>query len=332
MKFKGSVMRNVVMAGLAVGLLASCGGATQVEAFEPKRIIAFGDENSVIDDTATPNNGRKYTINGIKYQADGTTPVVPTTLNCAANPIWIQILGGTYNMQFNECRDPATTGVQPSRILAVSGAKVSDLAAQIKKFTDSDTFSTNDLSTLLIGTNDIRAVYDSSLADPSLSSDALKAAAGAAGTAAGAEVIKLANLGTKVIVSTLPNLGSSAFAYSEELARPGQGRGQLLSDLTAEFNTRLRLKLEEVPNGGRSVGLVLADDLVRTLVLFPSTYSLSNVTTAACTVDLFQCTVLTLPTGVGPSAYLWADGLHLGPNGHSRIGDQAVTRARNNPF
>ena len=32
------------------------------------------------------------------------------------------------------------------------------------------------------------------------------------------------------------------------------------------------------------------------------------------------------------SLFLWADPTHLGPNAHSTIGQQAVSRAHSNPF
>ncbi len=49
MNFKVNVMRSAAAAGLSVVMLASCGGGTQIESFVPARVIAFGDEASLIE-------------------------------------------------------------------------------------------------------------------------------------------------------------------------------------------------------------------------------------------------------------------------------------------
>ncbi|MEN9418641.1 MAG: hypothetical protein RI988_2261, partial [Pseudomonadota bacterium] len=49
-----------LLAGAAV-LLASCGGGTsQIQAFQPPRLVAFGDEASALG-----ANGRKYAVNAL---------------------------------------------------------------------------------------------------------------------------------------------------------------------------------------------------------------------------------------------------------------------------
>ena len=59
-------------------LLASCGGGDRVGTFIPGRLIAFGDETSVI----TPD-GRKHTVNAVDTAG---------ALDCACNPNWVQYL------------------------------------------------------------------------------------------------------------------------------------------------------------------------------------------------------------------------------------------------
>jgi hypothetical protein len=76
--------------GLALGLLAalaSCGGGGLVEPFRPTRILALGDELSVIE-----ADGRKYTVNAFKVTDSTTTPQTESTteLDCVRNPIWIR--------------------------------------------------------------------------------------------------------------------------------------------------------------------------------------------------------------------------------------------------
>ena len=87
-------------AGLMLALLSSCGGGTeQVEPFEPRRYLAFGDEMSVL--TKAAPQGRKYTVNAVA--GDGTS------IDCASNSdsqpsrLWTQILGATFDFVFEEC-------------------------------------------------------------------------------------------------------------------------------------------------------------------------------------------------------------------------------------
>ena len=55
-------------------LLTACGGGgEQVERFVPTRLIAFGDETSVIEDNLRDANGRKYAVNWATA-ASGATP------------------------------------------------------------------------------------------------------------------------------------------------------------------------------------------------------------------------------------------------------------------
>jgi phospholipase/lecithinase/hemolysin len=88
---------------------------------------------------------------------------------------------------------------------------------------------------------------------------------------------------------------------------------------------------------GDQVALMLTDELMQSMAKFPGSYGgMTNVTTAVCdpakaaTVD--QCTSDTLVTDGSALLYLWADDLHLSPNGHAYVGSLAGSRARANPF
>ncbi len=99
-------------------LLASCGGGTQLEPFDAQRVLAFGDEPSVITTT-----GSKYTVNAL--QTDNVT------LDCASNPIWVQTVAASFGlvfprMQSDQCRRADAAASWPT-----PGAKVADLAAQV---------------------------------------------------------------------------------------------------------------------------------------------------------------------------------------------------------
>lgn len=321
MNLLANVKRAVKLAAaaLSLALLASCGGGDRVEPFAPKRLLSFGDEDSVIEDVNNDANGRKFTINALK--ADNVS------LDCSANAIWIQYLVATFSFVLPEC-NPNAVADPKSRIYAQAGAKVADLGAQIDTHLLSDTFSGTDLVTVLVGQNDVfeqYALYDGS------NEAALTATLQAAGAALAEQVNRIANAGGKVIVSTVPDLGLTPFALTEDAANAG--RAALLSRLTAEFNRKLRAN---IINDGRMIALVVADELVQTLVKFPNVFSLTNVTAAACdpakAETVQACTTLTLVTDATVAGWLWADAKHLGPTGHRSLGQAAQSRATNNPF
>jgi outer membrane lipase/esterase len=305
---------------LASALLVSCGGGDRVEEFAPTRLLVFGDESSVIDDVNSDANGRKYTVNALKTDN--------VTLDCSSNAIWIQYLVATYSQLVLPQCNPNTVADPKSRIYAEAGATVADVAAQIDSHMLADTFTGTDLVTVLAGQNDILAQY--ALYDGS-NKATLVAAVEAAGSALAQQVNRVANAGGKVLIVTVPDLGLTPYAITEEAANAG--RAALLTELTNEFNTSLR---SVILNDGRKIGLVNGYDIVQTLQKFSDFYSISNATTPVCdstkaaTVEL--CTTLTLVTDGTSGGYLWADATHLSPAGQRRIGEAAVGRATNNPF
>jgi len=323
MKFKLDVMRGAAVASLAVALLASCGGGTQIESFVPSRIIAFGDEASLIN-----GDGTKYTVNGVKLDTsvspsvpvyDTQTPPQPI-LECAGSQVWVQQMAYAYGMAFTEC---ATTGYGLTAVMnAQLGAKVADLTAQVDAFLAGDSFRTNDLVTVMVGTNDI--IDAAGQVDPA-------AAAEQAGRLVGAQVVRITDRGAKVIVSTVPDVGLTPYAINA-------GAVAQLHDLSVRFNTQLRLKLQDVRDGGRAVGLVLADELILAMVnpSLQGSYGLTVIDKPVCSVALPNCNMTTLDTAAVATSFgydwLWADDRHLGANAQARLGALAVTRARNNPF
>jgi len=338
------MVRSAAMAALAVAMLASCGGGTQIEAFAPKRVIVFGDETSLVTvgDSAHLAQGRKYTVNGVEFFTDTSVnpavviPVSPTNPKCATNPIWTQVLASSYGFAFEECADSGTV-VSQGVMAAKVDAKAIDLSQQVTLFMSGNngTLASNDLVSVMAGMKDVIDLYESQ-PDPTTNSAALINAAGQAGAEVGAQVVRITDLGAKVIVSTIPDMGLSPYAANEEALHPGEGRAALLSLLSAELNTRLRLKLQDVRDGGRAVGLVLADDLVLSMYRLPLSFSLTNVVQGACTTPLPACDQTTTQDSVAGQSYggywLWADDRHLGPAAQTRLGSLAVTRARNNPF
>ncbi len=310
-----SSLKTLLCAAALAAALAGCGGAQRGERFVASRVLAFGDETSVIDPI-----GRKYTINALQA-SDGAA------VDCTANPIWIQAVASSFGRVFREC--PGTAADASSRVLAAPGARTADLATQIDAFlAEPQAIGAGDLATVLVGQNDLLDLY---AGYDGTNGAALVAAAEALGPRVSAQVVRLTDLGAKVIVATVPDLGLTPFALSE-----GADRAALLSTMTRRFNIALLLDL---PNDGHRIGLVRSDDLVRNLVSLGPASGIPNVTDAAClpAAPLPTCTTATLGTDAnGTSAtattWLWADGLQLSPVGHNSLGAAAVQRAQNNPF
>ncbi|MDB5818529.1 MAG: Esterase, hydrolase-type domain protein [Rhizobacter sp.] len=308
--------KGVAASLMAAAVLAGCGGGDQVVPFEPNRVIAFGDENSVIGTTA----GGKYTIN----YADATVAV-----DCFKNPIWIQVLAADYGKSFTTCPGTLAAANATSQTLAANGAKVADLAAQISTFQASGSFVSNDLVTIWVGQNDILEQY--ALYTGATSKAALNTELTARGTALGNQVNALTATGAKVLVALAPELSLTPFALAEKAAHTDTDRQLLLSDLKKTFNTALRVT---IINDGRLIGLLVPDQLTSYITNNPGDYDVSNITVGAC-LDASQppaCTALTLVTGATSFNYLWADTIHYSPQGHQRLGDSAHDRAKGNPF
>ena len=307
-------------------LLAACGGGSQVEAFHATRVLAFGDETSVIN-----ADGSKYSVNAVQ------TDLI--TLDCNNNLLWIQTVAAAYGLVFPECNTlPVSAPV--SRILAFNGAKVADISTQVDQQLANDGFAPKDIVTMLVGANDILAQY----ADyPRVSEADLTANVEQAGAALAAQVNRIANLGAKVLLSTTIDMGFTPLALTEEAANPG--RAALLSRLSARFNAALRAN---IMNDGRKIGLVKLDEYVSGVAKARAAGggTFANTTLAAClpTAPLPSCTPQTLGTDAGAvpppttpvaadgATWLWADTTHLSAGGQTSLGSLALTRAQNNPF
>ena len=121
-------------------------GGEQVETFRANRLIAFGDETSVINP-----DGSKYSVNAVQT-ADNTK------LDCSSNALWIQTVGSVYGLVFPECNLlPVANPV--SRNYATVGARAADIGAQIDLKLAADPFTEKDMVTMLVGANDILAQY-----------------------------------------------------------------------------------------------------------------------------------------------------------------------------
>lgn len=308
MKFWRDGLR-AALAAVAVALLAGCGGGDQVDPFSATRVLAFGDETSVIE-----ADGRKY---GINFLTPNTT-----TLDCAQHAIWVQSVASHYGLAFPQCGGDAAA---PSRILAAAGTGVAQLRGQVDAFLQGGgAFGSSDLVTMHTGANDIRALQQQ-VESGAITVDQAVAQVEQLGNELAAEVNRVATLGAKVLIATVPDQ-----SFTPE-GRADAARAANLRRLSQRFNARLRIGLI---NDGRMIGLVLFDEAVLSLV----NSGAFNVTDPACTgaglTDVLQCTTLTLTEAAAASlgTWLWADQRHHAPLGQSTLGSIAVSRAANNPF
>ncbi len=303
----------VALLPLGAAALGACSDSKFAEPFVADRIVGFGDESSLV-----LADGRKYSVNDF---TEGN-------LDCTKNTIWLQDLANAFGKPLSTCPGTSTTPSSLSR--AQAGATVDGLRQQVDAHLASDRLGEKDLVTMFVGTNDIVTEYGRLLAD---GESTVAARLGDAGRQLGVQVNRVAQAGTPVLVVTVPDIGRTPFAVTEEAASPG--RAAQLTRLTSAFNTAMRL---EIINDGRMIGLVDAFDLFGAMTKFPANYGIANVTQSACldTAVLPDCTTQTLVQNEGASVnhvtYLWVDKLHFGVTGHQYLGRVAVARARNNPF
>lgn len=323
-RFAASRRRRALAGLLAAGLLAACGGGTsQHEPFVAQRLFAFGDEASTL--TASPaGNGLKYAVNGV----DSTSG----NIDCRLEPLWVQSVATYYGFVFAEC-NPAPAITPQAFMHARVQAKVADVAGQVEAAqTASGGLRDKDLATVMAGANDILEIYrlrhplDSSTP---LAENAALAEARARGGRLAQAVNRLVDLGAKVIVSDLPDLGLTPFALEEKAAHTDTDRAAFLTRLTTAFNEQLGVN---VLLDGRFVGLVQADLQFRAMARFPGSFGLANATQGVCTVELPNCRTDTLVAGATASQYLWADKTRIGSGGQAQLAALAVDRARRNPF
>ena len=306
------------VAGLlaAVAVLAACGGGTsQYEPFYAQRVFAFGDELSTL--TAAPaGNGRKFSVNGL--DEDGN-------VDCRRQPIWVQSVALNYGFVFAECNPD---GLEPKAFMfAADGVQTAGVAAQIEVANvQAGGFRDGDLATVLAGTNDLIEIYQRY---PAETRDALLAEARVRGERLANAVNRLVELGAKVIISDLPNVGLTPYALKQKALHNDIDRAALLTDLTTAFNEELGVN---ILLDGRYVGLVQADLQFRGIVQSPPSFGFVNVTQGVCTVALPLCRDDTLVPDGGAFIYLWADDTRISSGGQAQLATLAVDRAQRNPF
>jgi len=312
----------------AMLLAVACGGSGEpTTRFRASRVIAFGDESSLIVDLAGDANGHKYSVNATVSDTD-------PTIACAVNPIWIQSVATLYGLVFPQCNPgPIPDPAPVSRIRAALGARSADLAAQIDAQQAESPLHSGDMVTVMVGANDVLAQYAQY---PTVGEAELIANLEAAGAETGRQLNRLADTGAKVLVSTIVDMGFTPFAANENRANTDIDRAALLSRLTARYNAGMRATMV---NDGRRIGLVLLDEYIGSVAKNLGLGGFTNVNTGVCDLtkstltppSSLDCTAQTFISG-GTPTYLWADNLHLSATGQSSLGTLALSRAENNPF
>ncbi len=329
MKFRSTGLRIAGAAALAA-MLVSCGGESLV-AFNPARILVFGDQSSVITLEAVPAEGRKYTINAVN--ADGT-------FNCANYPLWIQVLATSYGKGFVEC--PGPNADASGRILAqafatAGGDRDFDFAGQVTRqlalpAADGGGIGSDDLVTVLVGVNDVVAAFERY--EAGASREVVVAQVEQAGVAIVTQVARIVGAGGKVIMSTVPSVALTPYGRSKDAVGTA-----LLGFLTERLNLTLLNELQNSGNNnGRKIGLIEINPYLSNVVLNAAAYNYVNAKDAACVPpDALTCTTNTLVSDTvvaanGRITWLWASALELSPAGHAQLGNLASTRSHNQPF
>ena len=304
--------RLVLTAMIAAALMAACGGGTsQFEAFAPDQYVAFGDETSVI-----LADGRRYTVNPLTTAG---------AIDCATEPVWSQAVANQYGFVFKECNPNNATEFK-AEMRAVVGARIDDLKAQVDNQVALGGFKAKSLVTVLVGGHDVLDLYATY---PQQTEEQLATEARARGERLAQQVNRLVDLGAKVIVSTVPDLGLSPYGLKQKADFTDTDRSALITRLTAALNSKFRTT---ILNDGRFIGLVLGDEAVQSIARLPTVFGVTEATLAVCTAALPDCTTSTLVASGASATYLWADDRHMAFGGQTRLGTLAVQRATGNPF
>ncbi len=325
------VQRLLLAATALLALLTACGGGTsQFEPFVAERVFAFGDDNSALtrpDPFTGLGGGQRYGVNGRRTVPD--TDPVQTVFDCNFEPLWVQSVAGFYGFVFEECNTATPKPVARAFMRAAAGANVEAVAAQVEAEVALGGFRDKDLSLIMAGSIDIFDLYRQY---PARSEASLIAEAQGRGERLAQVVNRLVNLGSKVVLANLPDLGLSPYARAEA-ARVGSNYPvELISRMTTAFNERLGIR---ILLDGRFIGLAQMDVRIQTVVRFPGGAGFANLTEAACDPSKAvapNCETDDLVKDAVSDQYLWADNTRLAGGGQRQLADLALTRAQRNPF
>jgi phospholipase/lecithinase/hemolysin len=185
----------------------------------------------------------------------------------------------------------------------------------------------------MVGANDVIAQYAQY---PAVGEAELVANVEAAGAETGRQVNRLTDLGAKVLLATIFDMGVTPFGVAERAANTDTDRAALLTRLSFRYNAEMRAT---IVNDGRKIGLILLDEFVSEAAAVPGFGGFTNTTLGVCDLtkstftppSALDCTAQTFISG-GLATDLWADDRHLSATAQSSLGTLAINRAQNNPF
>ncbi len=341
-RWSAAALRSSLVAVTVVGslLLASCGGGSSGSNYRPTRMIAFGDEFSVMvkqNPDPLAIDAKKYNINGFTPATTNNNVVANTEPNCYQNPLWIQTVAFDFGLVFAECNDIPNVAAS-AFIRATPAAKVADVVTQITNFLASPigTLVRSDLVTIMVGTNDVIELYQSVRTGPTTQAAALTEAA-RRGRLLAAQFDRVTKYGSndkaRALYVLIPNVGDTPYAYAQTDGSGLAYNRALLTSLTRAFNDELR---STITINGRSIGQINLFDTFVNIVnnaKAAAQVGILNITDAACVpADILLCDSSTLQTGATDATWLWAKGAYFGPIGHSLLSNGAISIINNNPF
>ena len=309
--------RGWLAACASVLLLASCGGGTIVDQFEPSRIIAFGDAMGDVG-----QNGARYTVN------DGTVNV------------WTENVAAQYNLTLTAASAGGlgfATG--NARVVAKPDAAGSNATPTVKEqidaFLATGSFGDGDMVLVSAGTSDVIAEVQAVITGAQTEEQML-ANLEQAGKALGAQVRRLVDAGAKhVVVAGTYNLGRSPWAAQV-------GQESLMEDASSRFNQQFLVSVVDL---GENVLYVDAALFFNQATSDPALYELNEdaPTVFVCTsvdpgpgigtgsgqVNSNLCTPDTITEGLDYTLFLFADRVYPTPRGQQLLGDFAYDRIRN---
>ena len=315
-------------------LLTACGGGEQKETFQPTRIIALGDENSLI----VSGTGRQYTLNNTVVSAAS-----PTGIACQNNAVWVQYVAADYGLPFAECGGAATERTN-ALMRATNGGTVATVQAAINTINASAApINSNDLVTMMVGTHDLLEIMGTNLNPTAAQLSAMGDQAEARGVAAGGLVQQIVARGARILFTTIPDLGTAPIAVTGYTN--GGYNPAALHELSFRFIEGLNLG-SVLPNGGGRNGAVLqVDSLINVYRNNADQYtSFTNRIAPACTTGsgttlaimddaaLPTDCIATSTTDTTRLYYLWSGRVQFGTYTHGLLGQEAVARIRANPL
>ena len=309
--------RGVLAAACASAtLLVACGSGTIESALTPTRFVAFGDGFSDVGQVG----GARYTVN------DGSVNN------------WTQQLAATYGLTLTPVSSGGSSYAQGNARIsakpdAAGNAATPTVVQQIDAFLATGSLKDSDVLLLGAGTADLVAQMAAVNAGTQTPEQALIEAQ-QAGSALGAQVLRLVQAGAKyVVVTGAYNLGRSPWAEGM-----GQAKVDWLTEASSKFDQALKIAIE--PKGA-NVLYIDAPYYFNLLTGSPGSYSFDNADDPVCTsvdagngigtgsgqVNSALCTPATVRPGVANyNRYVFADRVYVTPQAQRLFGTYAYDR------